>query len=64
MQSALPKKSDLFADFEKVNFWIFDLDNTLYPRGLNLMAQMRNKTYDYICQRLDIDRAGAADLYE
>lgn len=55
---------DLLTDFGQVDFWIFDLDNTLYPQNLNLMPQMRNKTYEYICELLETDHAGAAKHYE
>jgi putative hydrolase of the HAD superfamily len=64
MPNVLPNKSDLFAGFGNVDFWIFDLDNTLYPQELNLMGQMRDRTYDYICRLLDTDRTVAAELYE
>ncbi|OQP87472.1 pyrimidine 5'-nucleotidase [Rhizobium rhizosphaerae] len=64
MQDALSTRQDLFADFRHVDFWIFDLDNTLYPQDLNLMVQMRTRTYDYIRQLLDTDHTGAAELYE
>lgn len=64
MQNPLRKSTDLPADFGHVDVWIFDLDNTLYPEGLNLMAQMRSKSYDYICKLLETDRAGAAKHYE
>lgn len=64
MRTPMSKGKDLLADFGQVDFWIFDLDNTLYPQDLNLMVQMRHKTYDYICDLLDTDHAGAAKLYE
>ncbi|RYE84085.1 MAG: pyrimidine 5'-nucleotidase, partial [Hyphomicrobiales bacterium] len=28
------------ADFADVSEWVFDLDNTLYPRRTNLFAQI------------------------
>lgn len=64
MQNPPRKKPDLLADFGQVDVWIFDLDNTLYPQNLNLMVQMRTKTYDYICELLETDHAGAAKHYE
>lgn len=64
MQHTLPQSTDLLADFGHVNVWIFDLDNTLYPQNLNLMVQMRHKTYDYICELLNTDHASAGNIYE
>ena len=64
MQIPVPKSTDLLADFGHVDVWIFDLDNTLYPQNLNLMVQMKHKTYDYICKLLNTDRASAGKLYE
>jgi len=64
MQNSLSKKTGLLADFGQVDVWIFDLDNTLYPQNLNLMVQMRTKTYDYICDLLETDHARAAKHYE
>ncbi|MDO1582822.1 pyrimidine 5'-nucleotidase [Rhizobium oryzicola] len=64
MHPLLAETADLAADFEHVDVWIFDLDNTLYPQELNLMIQMRHRTYDYICDLLDTDHTGAAVLYE
>lgn len=64
MQNSTSKRTDLVTDFGQVDVWIFDLDNTLYPQNLNLMVQMRTKTYDYICNVLETDHAGAAKHYE
>lgn len=64
MQHPQLKKTDLLADFGYVDLWIFDLDNTLYPQNLNLMVQMRHKTYDYICKLLNTDHDSAGKLYE
>lgn len=64
MHTFLAETADIAADFEHVDVWIFDLDNTLYPQDLNLMIQMRHRTYDYICDLLDTDHAAAAVLYE
>lgn len=64
MQPVLATTTDLASDFAHVDLWIFDLDNTLYPHGLNLSPQMRRKTYDYICTVLGTDPARAAAHYE
>ena len=36
------------ADFAHVTDWVFDLDNTLYPRECNLFAQVDLKISDYM----------------
>lgn len=64
MQNSTSQKAELLEDFGQVDVWIFDLDNTLYPQNLNLMVQMRTKTYDYICDLLEIDHADAAKHYQ
>lgn len=64
MPTALSQTPDLSADFRNVDFWIFDLDNTLYPQSVNLLGQMRSKTYDYMCSLLGTGRMEAANLYE
>ncbi len=43
-------KHDL-SPFGNVNAWIFDLDNTLYPRHTNLFQQVDQRIRDYV-QRL------------
>ncbi len=36
------------AGFDKVETWVFDLDNTLYPHHLNLWQQVDERIRDYI----------------
>lgn len=40
--------------FAQVEDWIFDLDNTLYPAGCNLFAQIDARMAHYIEERLGI----------
>ena len=40
--------------FEHVNTWIFDLDNTLYPANCNLFAQIDQRMGSFIAAYLDI----------
>lgn len=44
-----------------VTEWVFDLDNTLYPRECNLFAQIDSRITDYVMglTRLDFDAARA-----
>lgn len=43
----------------EVAFWIFDLDNTLYPADCNLFAQIDVRMSEYISTRLGVDRTEA-----
>lgn len=40
------------SDFSEVDAWIFDLDNTLYPRHTNLFAQIDARIRDYVARLL------------
>jgi putative hydrolase of the HAD superfamily len=42
--------------FTHVETWVFDLDNTLYPRHLNLWQQVDDRIRDYIADFLKIGR--------
>lgn len=39
----------------RINNWVFDLDNTLYPAECNLFAQIDQRMGAFISQLLDID---------
>src|SRR5262245_41046401 len=43
------------APFAKAKTWVFDLDNTLYPRHTNLYAQVDRRIRDYVQRRLRLD---------
>jgi putative hydrolase of the HAD superfamily len=43
------------APFADVDAWIFDLDNTLYPRHTNLFAQVDTRIRDYVQRLLEVD---------
>lgn len=43
----------LAASFSGVSEWVFDLDNTLYPRHCDLFAQIDWKMTDYVAKLLD-----------
>jgi putative hydrolase of the HAD superfamily len=49
-------------DFAKVDTWVFDLDNTLYPHHVNLWHQVDEKIRDYIARFLDITHEEAFRL--
>ncbi|HEY4164527.1 MAG TPA: pyrimidine 5'-nucleotidase [Dongiaceae bacterium] len=50
------------ADLSHVEFWIFDLDNTLYPARCKLFDQVDRRIGLYIEQLLNLDREAARAL--
>jgi putative hydrolase of the HAD superfamily len=42
------------ARFAGVNAWVFDLDNTLYPRHINLFAQVDERIRAYVARLLAV----------
>src|SRR6201987_4138394 len=50
------------ADFKKIETWIFDLDNTLYPHHLNLWQQVDVRIRDYIADFLKVTHEEAFRL--
>jgi putative hydrolase of the HAD superfamily len=43
-----------FSPFGAVDAWIFDLDNTLYPRHVNLFRQVDERIRDYVQRLLNL----------
>lgn len=52
----------LHASFSTVTEWVFDLDNTLYPRHCDLFAQIDWKMTDYVAELLSMDKVEARKL--
>ena len=48
------KGADRLNKIAGTEFWIFDLDNTLYPASSNLFAQIDARMKDFIAQAFDI----------
>jgi len=48
--------------FDRVETWVFDLDNTLYPHHLNLWHQVDERIRDYIANFLNITHDDAFRL--
>lgn len=46
-------------DFDHVETWIFDLDNTLYPAHCDLFSQVSQRMGEFISRFLDVDREEA-----
>jgi putative hydrolase of the HAD superfamily len=57
--SASTASADFFAG---ISDWIFDLDNTLYPRRCNLFAQVDIRITDYVMGVTSLDREAARRL--
>jgi hypothetical protein len=53
-----PANGELRA-FRPVEAWVFDLDNTLYPRHSNLFAQIDERIQSYVQKLLDVSRNDA-----
>lgn len=48
--------------FDHVAFWVFDLDNTLYPPRARLFDQIEVRMTDWVMEALGVDRAEADRL--
>ncbi|GLQ05447.1 pyrimidine 5'-nucleotidase [Sneathiella chinensis] len=48
-----------WSEFEDINVWIFDLDNTLYPSHSNLFAQIDQKMGEFVSRYLQVELAEA-----
>lgn len=56
------KDSGIPTRFSHVTDWVFDLDNTLYPRECNLFAQIDRRITDYVMALTALDFAAAREL--
>ena len=52
-------RRDGFAD---VDTWVFDLDDTLYPRSIGLHDQMKRRVVLFIAEQMKIDHAAAEEI--
>ncbi len=50
------------ASFSHVSYWVFDLDNTLYPREASLFDQIEVRMREYIVSTLGVTAARADEL--
>ena len=48
--------------FRRIETWIFDLDNTLYPAECNLFAQVDQRMGDFIANYLEVSCEAARRL--
>jgi putative hydrolase of the HAD superfamily len=49
--------------FAHVDTWVFDLDDTLYPRSIGLHHQMKQRVVLFIADHMNIDRAAAEAVH-
>ena len=54
-EAVAPHKASDLHIFAKVSAWIFDLDNTLYPRSSNLFQQVDDRIRAYVRKLLNVD---------
>ena len=47
---------------DKIEYWIFDLDNTLYPSEINLFSQVDKRMGEFISKRFDLSLEAAKSL--
>lgn len=53
----MPRKA-----FSHVTYWVFDLDNTLYPPRARLFDQIEQRMTEFVMRSLGVDRARADHL--
>lgn len=58
-EAAAPHGAGDLAAFAEVEAWIFDLDNTLYPRSTDLFKQVHQRIRAYVARLLGVDEAEA-----
>jgi hypothetical protein len=59
MRGSMADSTAASADFARVETWVFDLDNTLYPHHLNLWHQVDERIREYVADYLEIAREDA-----
>jgi len=57
-----PREGATRRSFERIDAWIFDLDNTLYPAECNLFAQVDHRMGEFIAYYLGVPYAHARHL--
>ena len=57
VEAVAPHRTSDLSVFARVEAWIFDLDNTLYPRNSNLFRQVDDRIRAYVCKLLNVDEA-------
>ncbi|WP_051630479.1 pyrimidine 5'-nucleotidase [Afifella pfennigii] len=67
-EDVAPHRPEELTAFRGIEAWIFDLDNTLYPRDTNLFVQIDERIRSYVQELLGVDETEAhriqKDFYE
>jgi putative hydrolase of the HAD superfamily len=58
-EAVQPHRTRDLATFADIEAWVFDLDNTLYPRSTNLFSQVDQRIRAYVGKLLNVDEAEA-----
>ncbi|SLN25330.1 pyrimidine 5'-nucleotidase [Oceanibacterium hippocampi] len=59
MKNAMNAADSRKPDLAHVRFWVFDLDNTLYPASSNLFPQVSRRMGEFIAGHFDVDLEAA-----
>ena len=62
VEKIAPHRRPELGVFAGKEAWIFDLDNTLYPRSTNLFKQVDGRIRAYVRRLLDVDEDEAHAL--
>src|SRR5215207_5199039 len=62
VEKVAPHEARDLAPFRNIEAWIFDLDNTLYPREVNLFGQVDGRIRTYLRRLLDVSEEEAERL--
>ncbi len=62
VETVAPHKVGDLAVFRGTEAWVFDLDNTLYPRSTNLFRQVDERIRLFVRKLLDVDEAEAENI--
>ena len=57
------KTLPMASRFADVETWIFDLDDTLYPRSIGLHEQMKHRVVTYVADLMNVSAAQAESLH-
>ena len=62
VETVAPHRPQDLRVFAGKEAWVFDLDNTLYPRSTNIFRQVDERIRLYVRQLLDVDEAEAEKI--
>ena len=62
VEALAPHRTRDLAAFSGTEAWIFDLDNTLYPRSTNLFLQVDQRIRVYVARLLNVSETDAEEI--